>query len=53
MKDTETARDYANMSLAELIETIIRDAMRAGSLNYPLRTAGYHSCSNLTNTDRL
>ena len=49
----ESERKYGDMELKDLIETIIRDAMNAGSLCYPLRTEGYHRSSNLTNTDRL
>ena len=49
----ETARDYANMTVKELIETIIRDSKIAGTITYPLRTEGYHKSSNLLNTDRL
>ena len=46
-------RDYRTMTLCELIETIVRDSKLQGSLNYPLRTEGYHTCSNLIYTDRL
>ena len=49
----ETARDYANMTVKDLIETIIRDSKIAGTITYPLRTEGYHKSSNLLNTDRL
>lgn len=48
-----TARDYANLDLKDLIETVIEDAKKAGSITYPLRTEGYHQCSNLIYTDRL
>ena len=48
-----TARDYASMELKDLIETIIRDSKLQGTITYPLRTEGYHQCSNLLNTDRL
>ena len=43
----EKVRDYGNMTLNELIETIIRDAKLAGTITYPLRTEGYHQASNL------
>ena len=46
-------RDYGKMTKGEVVETIIRDAKQAGSLAYPLRTEGYHKCSNLTYTDRV
>ncbi|MBQ9004311.1 MAG: hypothetical protein IJ087_20925 [Eggerthellaceae bacterium] len=46
-------RDYAKMELKELIESIIRDSKLQGTITYPLRTEGYHKCSNLLNTDRL
>ena len=49
----EVVRDYGNMDMKELIETIITDAKNAGSITYPLRTEGYHQCSNLIYTDRL
>ena len=48
-----TTRDYAKLDLKDLIETVIEDAKKAGTINYPLRTNGYHQCSNLVNTDRL
>jgi len=45
--------DYANMTMNELIECIIEDAKKAGTITYPLRTEGYHKCSNLLYTERL
>lgn len=48
-----TARDYANMDLKDVIETVIRDSKLQGTITYPLRTEGYHTCSNLLFTDRL
>ncbi len=53
MDYTKTARDYANMDMKDLIETIIRDSKLQGTITYPLRTEGYHTCSNLLFTDRL
>ena len=47
------ARDYGNMTMNEVIETVIEDAKKAGSITYPLRTEGYHTCSNLVYTERL
>ena len=49
----EKVRDYGNMTLNELIETIIRDSKMAGTITYPLRTEGYHQASNLIYTERL
>ncbi len=46
-------RNYGNMEMKDVIESIIRDAKLAGTITYPLRTEGYHTCSNLTMTDRL
>ena len=46
-------RDYVNMDMKELIECIIRDSKLQGTITYPLRTEGYHTCSNLLMTDRL
>ena len=46
-------RDYATMELKDLIETVIRDSKLQGTITYPLRTEGYHKCSNLLYTDRL
>lgn len=46
------ARDYGNMEMKDVIESIVRDAKLAGSLSYPLRTEGYHKSSNLVLTDR-
>ena len=48
-----TERKYGEMSLNELIETVIEDAKKAGTVTFPLRTEGYHQCSNLIFTDRL
>ena len=48
-----TARNYVNMEIKELIESIITDSKKAGTITYPLRTEGYHKCSNLLFTDRL
>ena len=45
--------DYVAMDLKALIETIIEDSKKAGTITYPLRTEGYHKCSNLLYTDRL
>ena len=45
--------DYANMTMSELIECIIEDSKKAGTITYPLRTEGYHKCSNLLYTERL
>ena len=45
--------DYANMTMNELIETIIEDSKKAGTITYPLRTEGYHQASNLLYTERL
>ena len=46
-------RDYGNMTMNELIETIIRDSKIQGTITYPLRTEGYHKSSNLLYTERL
>ena len=47
-------RDYVDSTnLKDLIETVIEDAKKAGTITYPLRTEGYHQCSNLLYTDRL
>ena len=46
-------RDYVNMEMKDLIESIIRDSKLQGTITYPLRTEGYHKCSNLLMTDRL
>ena len=45
--------DYANMTMCELIEDVIQNAIKAGTITYPLRVDGYHKCSNLLYTDRL
>ena len=49
----DTARKYGELSMNDLIETIIRDSKIAGTITYPLRTEGYHKCSNLLYTERL
>ena len=46
-------KPYAEMTMNELIESIIEDAKKAGSITYPLRTEGYHQASNLLYTERL
>lgn len=46
-------RDYSDMPLRDLVETVIRDSIVQGTVTYPLRKEGYHSCSNLIYTDRL
>ena len=51
--DFSKPRDYANMSMNDVIESVIRDAKMQGSLAYPLRTVGYHTCSNLVLTGWL
>lgn len=48
-----TARDYTKMDIKDMIEYIIRDSKVQGTITYPLRTEGYHTCSNLIYTDRL
>ena len=53
MDNYAAVRDYANMEMKDLIESIIRDSMMAGSINYPLRTNGYHACANVALTDRF
>lgn len=47
------AKDYGNMDIKDLIEAIIEDSKKAGTITYPLRTEGYHQASNLLYTDRL
>ena len=53
MSQENKARDYGNMSMNDVIEAVIRDSKIQGTITYPLRTEGYHTCSNLTYTDRL
>ena len=48
-----TARDYTKMDIKEFIECIIDDSRKQGTITFPLRTEGYHTCSNLIYTDRL
>ena len=52
MDKFRSPRDYGNMEMKDVIESIIRDAKLAGSLAYPLRTEGYHKSSNLVLSDR-
>ena len=49
----DAARNYVEMDLKDLVETLIADSMKAGTITYPLRTEGYHQASNLVFTDRL
>lgn len=49
----KNTHDFAEMSLKDCIESIIEDSKKAGTITYPLRTEGYHTCSNLIYTDRL
>lgn len=51
--EVKKVRDYGNMTMNELIETIIDDAKKAGCVTYPLRKDGYHKSSNLLYTERL
>lgn len=51
--DEKKVRDYGNMTMGEVIETVITDSKLAGTITYPLRTEGYHQASNLLYTDRL
>ena len=53
MSQKSTVRDYANMSMNDVIESVIRDSKIQGTITYPLRTEGYHKCSNLLYTERL
>lgn len=46
-------RDYASMDIKELVEAIIRDSKLQGTITYPFRTEGYHTCCNVMFTDRL
>ena len=47
------ARNYGDMTMNDVIEAIIRDSKIQGTITYPLRTEGYHKCSNLLYTERL
>ena len=47
------AKNYGEMTMGELIEDVIQNAIKAGTITYPLRVDGYHTCSNLLYTDRL
>ncbi len=49
----QNERKYGEMTLNELIETVIEDAKKAGTVTFPLRTEGYHQSSNLLYTERL
>ena len=46
-------RDFTKTTMKDMVEVIIRDSKLAGTITYPLRTEGYHTCSNLLYTDRL
>ena len=46
-------RDYANLSMSDTVETVIRDSKIQGTVTLPLRTEGYHTCCNLLYTERL
>lgn len=43
----KTERDYANMTVAEIVDTVIKDSKAQGTVTMPLRLEGYHSCSNV------
>ena len=53
MSQKSTVRDYANMSMNDVIEAVIRDSKIQATITYPLRTEGYHKSSNLLYTERL
>lgn len=46
-------RDYSSMSMKDLVESVVRDSIAAGTITYPLRTEGYHKCANVAYTDRV
>lgn len=40
-------RDYANMTIEEMVKSIIRDSKIQGTVTMPLRRDGYHTCANV------
>ena len=48
-----TMKNYGDMTMKELIEDVIAQAIKAGCITYPMRAEGYHQASNLVYTDRL
>ena len=53
MSNEAKVNDYGKMTMNELIESIIEDSKKAGTITYPLRVDGYHKASNLLYTERL
>ena len=56
VKNTEfknEERDYASMSVNDIVESVVRDSIIQGTVTYPLRTEGYHKCANIAFTDRV
>lgn len=47
------AKNYGDMTMNELIEDVIAQAIKAGCITYPMRAEGYHQASNLVYTERL
>ena len=47
------AKNYGDMTMNELIEDVIAQAIKGGCITYPMRAEGYHQASNLIYTDRL
>lgn len=45
MKSEE--RNYADMSVEEVIKAVIRDSKIQGTVTLPLRRDGYHTCCNV------
>ena len=45
-------RDYASMNMKEMVEAVVEDSKKQGTVTLPLRTEGYHQSSNLLYTDR-
>lgn len=47
MSNESAKRNYADMSVEEVIKTVIRDGKMQGTVTIPLRRDGYHSCCNV------
>lgn len=47
MSYEKNTRDYAKMSVQEVVDAVIRDAKIQGTVTMPLRLEGYHTCANV------
>ena len=52
METQHESRNYHDMSMKEMVESVIRDSKVQGTVTIPFRPDGYHTCCNVMYTDR-